>query len=48
MKSAIEMDFMISKCGCCGVDGGLDYTRRLFVSSPEEDFEELSEYETLV
>ena len=46
MKSAIEMDFMISKCGCCGVDGGLDYTRRLFVSS-EEDFEELSEYETL-
>ena len=48
MKCVIEMDFTISKCGCCGVDGGLDYTRRLFVSSPEEDFEELSEYETLV
>ena len=48
MKFAIEMDFMISKRGCCGVAGRLDYTRRLFVSSPEEDFEELSEYETLV
>lgn len=34
-------------CGCkmCSVDGGLDYLRRSYRNSPEEDFIELSEVE---
>lgn len=29
-------------CGCCSVDGGLDYLRRCFKNSQEEDFIDLS------
>ena len=31
------------KCRSVAVDGGHDYLRRCFRTSPEEDFEELSE-----
>lgn len=38
-------DFKFCSCGTCAVDGGHEYLRRGFHSSPEEDFIELSEYE---
>ena len=34
-------DFVTCKCGCCSVDGGLDYLRRGFTHS-RDDFTELS------
>lgn len=45
IESTYRHDYKMCKCDSCGVDGGLDYTRRIFKTSPEEDFEELSEYE---
>lgn len=39
-------DFKYCSCGKCAVDGGHEYLRRLHTSSaPEDDYEELSEYE---
>lgn len=38
-------DFVRCKCGRCFVDGGHDYLRRGFVSSMEEDYTEMSEWE---
>jgi len=38
-------DFVQCKCGACFADGGLDYLRRGFRTSPDEDYEDLSEYE---
>lgn len=45
IESKHHYDFKWCKCGCCAVDGGLDYTRRCFTNKAEDDFEELSEYE---
>ena len=36
-------DFVTCSCGCCSVDGGLEYLRRGFTHSKEEDYIELSE-----
>lgn len=36
-------DFVYCSCGCCFVDGGLDYLRRGCAHSPEEDFIDISE-----
>lgn len=33
------------KCCSCSVDGGKQYIRRNFITTPEEDYEELSEFE---
>lgn len=41
-------DYKMCQCGSCGIDGGHDYIRRIYISSPEEDFEELSEYEEIL
>ena len=38
-------DWVQCSCEACFVDGGLTYLRRGFRVSPEEDYEELSEYE---
>lgn len=39
-------DLVSCKCGNCSVDGGKQYIRRRsFTTTPEEDYEELSEFE---
>lgn len=38
-------DWVQCSCETCFVDGGLDYLRRGFKTSPEDDYEEISEYE---
>ena len=38
-------DLVSCKCGNCSVDGGKQYIRRIFTTTPEEDYEELSEFE---
>lgn len=43
IESRYRHDFVTCPCGCCSVDGGLDYLRRAFGHSMEEDFTELSE-----
>jgi hypothetical protein len=41
IESTHRRDFVTCKCGCCSVDGGLDYLRRDFTHS-KDDFTELS------
>ena len=41
IESTDGHDFVTCKCGCCSVDGGLDYLRRGFTHS-RDDFTELS------
>jgi len=38
-------DLVSCKCGNCSVDGGKQYIRRSFTTTPEEAYEELSELE---
>lgn len=45
LESKYGHDFAQCKCGACFVDGGLNYQRRGFKTSPDEDYEEMSEYE---
>lgn len=45
IESTSVHDFKMCSCGSCGVDGGHEYARRLFKTTPAEDFEELSEYD---
>ncbi|MDT8862414.1 hypothetical protein N0O92_19580 [Alkalihalobacillus sp. MEB130] len=46
IESKNQHDFRRCKCGRVAVDGGLEYAKRSFPSSPaEEHFEELMEYE---
>lgn len=35
IESTYRHDFVTCKCGCCSVDGGLDYLRRGFTHSEE-------------
>ena len=44
IESKHRHDFVSCSCGCCCVDGGLDYIRRGFLHSKDEDYIELSEY----
>lgn len=41
IESTDRHDFVTCKCGCCSVDGGLDYLRRCSAHS-KDDFTELS------
>lgn len=43
IESRSVHDYKTCKCGCCAVDGGHDYLRRCFLTSPEEDYIDLSE-----
>lgn len=43
--SRTRHDFVACRCGKVYVDGGTDYLRRGFPTSPDEDYEELSTYE---
>lgn len=46
IESKSTNDFKRCKCGAVGIDGGLDYAKRVFASNQaEQDYEELSEYE---
>lgn len=46
IESKSTNDFQRCKCGAVGIDGGLDYAKRVYGSNPAElHFEELSEYE---
>lgn len=45
IESKHRHDFVSCFCGRVSVDGGKDYLRRCFMSSPEIDYVELSEYE---
>lgn len=45
IESKYHHDFVSCKCGTVSVDGGLEYLRRTFKNRPEQDYEELSEYE---
>lgn len=44
IESKSVHDYKECSCGACSVDGGLEYLRRGFKISPEEDYEDLSEY----
>ena len=43
IESKHTHDFKFCKCGMVGIDGGLNYTRRIFKNSPN-DFTDLSEW----
>lgn len=42
IESTHRHQFVTCSCGCCSVDGGLDYLRRCFKNS-QEDYTDLSE-----
>ena len=44
IESKSVHDFRQCSCGACFVDGGCEYLRRGYKTSPEEDFIDLSEY----
>lgn len=44
IESTYRHDFVSCKCGCCSVDGGTYYLRRVFINS-KDDFTELSIFE---
>ena len=46
IESKSVHDLVSCKCGCCFVDGGKQYIRRMFEKSPD-DYEELSEFEEI-
>ena len=43
IESTYCHNFVTCSCGCCSVDGGIDYLKRSFKHSQEEDFIDLSE-----
>lgn len=45
IESKYRHDFVVCSCGTVAVDGGKDYLRRCFQTSPEADYEELSVYD---
>lgn len=45
VESKSVHDFEQCSCGACFADGGLEYMRRGFKTSPDDDYEELAEYE---
>lgn len=47
IESVNVHDYVTCSCGACSVDGGHDYLRRSYRTSPEEDFIDLSEYEDI-
>ncbi|MGE8034684.1 DUF7695 domain-containing protein [Lysinibacillus sp. NPDC093692] len=46
IESKKEHDFKMCSCGKVAIDGGLEYSKRIFPSNPSEaHFVDLSEYE---
>ena len=48
VESKSVHDFEQCSCGACFADGGLEYLRRGFKTSPDDDYEELAEYEDVM
>lgn len=48
IESVHVHDFKFCSCGSCAVDGGHDYLRRYCKNSPEDDYEDLSESESIL
>lgn len=48
VESKSVHDFEQCSCGACFTDGGLEYLHRGFKSSPDDDYEELDEYEDVL
>lgn len=46
IESVSVHDFKFCSCGSVAVDGGHDYLRRLFLTSPDDDYEDLSVVES--
>jgi len=44
IESKSVHDFKMCSCGACFVDGGTEYLRRGYKTSPEDDYIDLSEY----
>lgn len=44
IESVNVHDYVTGSCGACSVDGGHDYLRRSYETSPKEDYIDLSEY----
>ena len=44
IESVNVHDYVTCSCGACSVDGGHDYLRRSYVTSPKDDYIDLSEY----
>ena len=47
IESKTRHDFVVCRCGACGVDGGHDYAKRVWdgkANSPYEVYEDLTEY----
>ncbi|SCW51182.1 hypothetical protein SAMN02910400_01076 [Lachnospiraceae bacterium C10] len=44
IESVNVHDYVTCGCGVCSVDGGHDYLRRSYKTSPEADYIDLSEY----
>ncbi len=42
IESTHRHNFVTFSCGCCSIDGGLDYLRRCFKNS-QDDYTDLSE-----
>lgn len=47
IESKHRHDYVSCDCGKVAVDGGVFYLKRTFATSPEEDYDELSEWEEL-
>lgn len=46
LESKSTHHFLLCSCGLVGIDGGLDYEKRIYPSNPaEKHYEELSEYD---
>ena len=45
IESKHRHDFVWCKCGKVAVDGGLSYLKRAFQTHPDDDYEELSDYD---
>lgn len=46
IESKTRYDFKRCHCGKVAIDGGLEYSKRIFPSNPPEDhFDDVSEYE---
>ena len=44
IESVNVHDYVTCSCGACSVDGGHDYLRRSYATSPKDDYIDLSEY----
>ena len=44
IESVNVHDYVTCSCGACSVDGGHDYLRRSYETSPKEDYIDLSEF----